>query len=95
MKTNLNVVLKGGASSNNVYWIAGTAASFDAGTVSEGNVFSGTAGITFAAGCTHNGRYFSTNTLFLSLLSCLPLPLSHGGIFYSCHAYYGNLIARV
>jgi len=79
MKTNLNIVLKGGASSNNVYWSAGTAATFDVGTVSEGNIFAGTAS-TFAAGCTHNGRYFSTNTLFL--VSYYPLPLSHGGIFY-------------
>ena len=57
MKVGLKVILTGGASSNNVYWSAGTAATFDANTVSEGNIFSGTAGITFAAGCTHNGRY--------------------------------------
>ena len=52
------VVLIRGATYKNIYWSAGTIATFAAGTTMQGNVFSDTA-ITYAAGCTHHGRYDS------------------------------------
>ena len=77
------VILKGGASPNNIYWSAGTAATFAANCIIEGNIFAGTA-ITYAAGCTHHGRYDSTHQhLLFPSLSALTLSLSHDGAFYT------------
>jgi len=56
MKTGMRVILKGGASPSNIYWSAGTGAAFAANCIMQGNVFAGTAGITYAAGCVHHGR---------------------------------------
>jgi membrane-bound inhibitor of C-type lysozyme len=52
------VILAGGARYNNIYWSTGTAAHFDSGTIMEGTIFAGT-NITYAAHCTHHGRYKS------------------------------------
>ena len=56
MPAGKKVILKGGASPNNIYWSTGTGATFAANCIMEGNIFAGTA-ITYAAGCTHHGRY--------------------------------------
>ena len=58
MPAGRKVILKGGASPNNIYWSTGYAATFAANCIMEGNIFAGTA-ITYAAGCTHHGRYNS------------------------------------
>jgi len=67
MTAGKRVILKGGASPKNIYWSAGTAATFAENCVMEGNLFSGTAGITYAAGCVHHGRYDL----------CISLPIIH------------------
>jgi len=53
---DMKVVLSNSANPNNIYWSAGTAATFAQYAIIEGNIFAGT-GITYAAGCTHHGRY--------------------------------------
>jgi len=63
MKAGMRVILRGGASPNNIYWSAGTGAAFAANCIMQGNVFSGAAGITYAAGCVHHGRYGLLNHL--------------------------------
>eukprot|EP00277_Geminigera_cryophila_P035945 CAMPEP_0173098102 /NCGR_PEP_ID=MMETSP1102-20130122/34470_1 /TAXON_ID=49646 /ORGANISM="Geminigera sp., Strain Caron Lab Isolate" /LENGTH=359 /DNA_ID=CAMNT_0013990413 /DNA_START=19 /DNA_END=1098 /DNA_ORIENTATION=+ len=62
MKAGMRVILRGGASPSNIYWSAGTGGAFAANSVMQGNVFSGTAGITYAAGCIHHGRAFAIGT---------------------------------
>jgi len=54
----MKVILANGANPNNIYWSAGNAATFAQHSIIEGNVFADT-GITYAAGCTHHGRYDS------------------------------------
>ena len=56
MPRDRKIILKGGASANNIYWSAGTAATFAANCIVHGNIFAGTT-ITYATGCTHHGRY--------------------------------------
>jgi len=53
---NRKVLLAGGANPNHIFWSAGTGANFAAYTTMEGNIFAGTE-ITYAAYCTHHGRY--------------------------------------
>ena len=55
---NMKVILANGANPNNIYWSAGNAATFAQHSIIEGNIFADT-GITYAAGCTHHGRYDS------------------------------------
>lgn len=59
------VILAGGANPKNIFWSAGTAATFAARCTMQGNIFAGTA-ITFAAGCTHHGRYMQIDVAFIT-----------------------------
>ena len=79
MSAGKRVLLQGGASAKNIYWSAGTAATFEKDCVLQGNLFSGTAGIHYAAGCVHYGRYD-----FLAYLcsSCLNRFILHCSIFF-------------
>jgi hypothetical protein len=75
------VILAGGANPKNIFWSAGTAATFAARCTMQGNIFAGTA-ITFAAGCTHHGRYTITHlhtcSYHLSRFICPPsFPAAH------------------
>mmetsp|Transcript_13269 Transcript_13269/g.21028 ORF Transcript_13269/g.21028 Transcript_13269/m.21028 type:complete len:356 (-) Transcript_13269:327-1394(-) len=62
MAAGKRVLLQGGASAKNIYWSAGTAATFEKDCVMQGNLFSGTAGIHYAAGCAHHGRAYAIGT---------------------------------
>ena len=73
MAAGKKVILKGGASRNNIYWTASVSAIFAVDCVMEGSIFAGT--ITYAARSTQHGRYLSTNTFSFCRSALLFLPL--------------------
>jgi len=92
MTAGRKVILTGGATAKNIYWSAGTAATFAEDCIMQGNIFSGTEGITFAARCVHHGRFLHWPHYHLPpVLLTLRLSSSGSCTFYLCRTVCGSV----